>query len=265
MTLWFAALLGLVQGLTEFLPISSTAHLAIVPALLGQPDAGAAYTAVIQLGTLAAVLVYFARDLGGMTRALVVDRQADEARLALQLVAGTVPIGLAGVLLKEHITGSLRSLWVMAAALAVVGAIMWLVDRRGRQTRDIAGLTLTDALLIGAAQACALIPGVSRSGATLTMALLLGMRRGDAARFSFLLSIPAIAAAGLFEMKDAVRELGSDAVPALLVGAGVAAVVGYASIAWLLRFLATRSVAVFSIYRIGLAALLVGLLSAGAL
>src|SRR5262245_14061400 len=142
MTLWFATLLGLVQGLTEFIPVSSTAHLRIVPTLVGRPDAGAAYTAVIQLGTLAAVLVYFAR-------ALLVDRRSEEARLALYIVLGTIPIGIAGIALKPYVKGPLRSLWVVAIALIGVALVLWVVDRTARQSRALGGLRASDALLIG--------------------------------------------------------------------------------------------------------------------
>lgn len=250
MPLWYAALLGIVQGLTEFLPISSTAHLRILPAVLGQPDAGAAYTAVIQLGTLLAVLVYFRRELVAMTRATLIDRGGPDALLAVQVVLGTVPIGVAGILFKPYIVGPLRSLWVISATLVVVGLVMYAADALGAQKRGIRDLTIKDALLIGAAQAMALIPGVSRSGSTLSAALALGVKREDAARFSFLLSIPAISAAGIFEMEDALAELGRDAIPALLVGTITSFVVGYASIAWLLRFLGSRSTLPFVVYRV---------------
>lgn len=265
MPLWYAVLLGIVQGLTEFLPISSTAHLKVVPVLLGQPDPGAAYTAVIQLGTLAAVIWYFRVDILKMARALLIERAGPDAKLALQVVLGTVPIGLFGVLLKPFIVGPMRSLWVIAAAMIGVGLLMGLADRWGRQRLETRDLGWGHALLIGLAQACALIPGTSRSGATMTAALALGMKRAEAARFSFLLSIPAIGAAGLFEMKDAVHELGADALPALAVGTGVSFVVGYASIVWLLRFLATRSTAPFVIYRVALGLLLIGLVAGGVL
>lgn len=265
MTLWYAALLGLVQGLTEFLPVSSTAHLRIVPALIGLPDPGAAYTAVIQLGTLLAVILYFRERILAMIKALLVERGGPNARLALQIVLGTVPIGLVGILCKPYIVGPLRSLWVVAGAMIGVGLVMAVADRTGRQQRKVADLGFADALLIGLAQACAVIPGVSRSGATLSAALGLGMTREEAASFSFLLSIPAIAAAGLFEVKDAVGELGADALPALAVGTVVAFVVGYASIAWLLRFLRTRSTLPFVIYRVALGLVLFGLVGAGIL
>jgi undecaprenyl-diphosphatase len=264
MPLWFAGFLGLVQGLTEFIPVSSTAHLRLAPTLVGQPDAGAAYTAVIQLGTLAAVIGYFLREIGVMTKALVKDPTSQPAREAYYIVAGTVPIGVLGMLFKKHITGELRSLWVIAGALIVVGVIMALVDRgRGSRGRTMEEMTLRDALLIGLGQACALIPGVSRSGATIITALLVGLARPDAARFSFLLSIPAVAAAGIFELRDAAHELGSAGLAPLLVGTVVAFVTGYASIAWLLRFLRTRSLAGFAVYRVLLGAALIVLCVTG--
>ncbi|HTM20446.1 MAG TPA: undecaprenyl-diphosphatase UppP [Kofleriaceae bacterium] len=266
MDLWFAAVMGAVQGITEFLPVSSTAHLRIVPELLGRGDAGAAYTAVLQLGTLAAVVAYFARPLFvDMPRALLFDRRSPDARLALLLILGTIPIAVAGVALRHHITGDFRSLWVIAGALIAVGLLLIAAERIGRGQRGLAAIRAGDALVIGLAQACALVPGVSRSGATIAAALLLGIRRDDGARFSFLLGVPAIAAAGLFEARDAVRELGRDAYPALAVGCAVAAVTGYASIAWLLGYLQRRGLAPFGVYRILLGALLLALLAAGTL
>lgn len=253
MALWLAAVLGIVQGLTEFLPISSTAHLRIVPALLGLPDSGAAYTAVIQLGTLIAVLAYFARDLIQLPAAMFRDPGSPEGRLPWLLAAGTVPIVVAGLLLKKHIEGDLRSLYVIAAALIAVGIVMWVIDRHasGRDSfRPLASITLTDAMLVGLAQTLALVPGVSRSGATICMALVLGFARSDAARFSFLLSIPAIAGAGVFEARDAVRLLGPGALPALAVGVSTAALTGYISIAWLIKWLGSHDLVGFAIYRI---------------
>lgn len=265
MPLWYAALLGVVQGLTEFLPVSSTAHVRILPALLGQPDPGAAFTAVIQLGTLAAVLLYFRRELVAMTRATLIDRGGPDARLAVQVVLGTIPIGIAGILGKPYIVGPLRSLWVIAGTLVLVGLVMYAADRAGHQRRSLREIGLRDAMLIGLAQAAALIPGVSRSGSTISAALALGLKRDDAARFSFLLSIPAISAAGVFELDDALAELGAEAVPALVVGTVISFVVGYASIAWLLRFLGTRSTLPFVIYRVGAGLLIALLLGAGVL
>ncbi len=263
MTLWFAALLGIVQGLTEFLPISSTAHLRIVPALFGQPDAGAAFTAVIQLGTLAAVILYFVRELVVMIRAAATAPASHDARMLWYLGAGTVPIGILGLLLKKHITGDFRSLWVVASTLIIVGIVMAWADRRDRGLRRVEDLTLRDALLVGFGQAFALVPGVSRSGATITTALLIGMARPDAARFSFLLSIPAVAAAGVYEMKDAAHDLGATGLGPLVVATLVSGAVGYASIAWLLRFLRTRSLAGFAVYRALLGVALLALLAAG--
>ena len=253
MALWFAALLGLVQGLTEFIPVSSTAHLRIVPALFGQPDPGAAYTAVIQLGTLIAVLAYFARDLVALPAALLKDPSSPEGRLPILLAVGTVPIVIVGLALKKYIEHDLRSLYVIAAALIVIGIAMVIVDRyaSGRDDhRPLASITYTDAILVGLAQTLALVPGVSRSGATICMALLLGFARSDAARFSFLLSIPAIAGAGIFEARDAFRVLGPNAVPALLVGTATAAVSGYLAIAWLIKWLGSHDLVGFAIYRI---------------
>jgi undecaprenyl-diphosphatase len=260
-TLWFAALLGLVEGLTEFIPVSSTAHLRMVPALVGLPDPGAAFTAVIQLGALGAVIAYFIPDFVRMVRALATDRRSPDARLAVAIVVGTIPVGVAGLLLKRYIVGSFRSLWVVAIALIVVGIVMAIADRAARHERTIARLTLVDAVIIGVAQACALVPGVSRSGATIVAALALGFRRDDAARFSFLLSVPAIAAAGVFELKDALHDIGSPA--PLVLATALAFVSAYASIAWLLRFLRTRTLVGFSVYRVIAGVALIGILASG--
>jgi undecaprenyl-diphosphatase len=259
-----AALLGLTQGLTEFLPISSTAHLRIVPPLLGRPDAGAAFTAVLQLGTLVAVVGFFLRELLGMCQAFLdpTRRRGPEGRRLPMLVIGTLPIGVAGLLFKKSIEGPLRTLPVIAVSLIVVGLVMALTERLAPQRRDMNDLGIRDALLIGMGQALALIPGVSRSGITLVAAMALGMRRDAAARFSFLLSVPAVAAAGVFELPDvlAARDIGA---PALVVGLVVAAVSGYASIAWLLRFLRTRSMYPFVLYRVVLGAGLLVAVTAG--
>jgi undecaprenyl-diphosphatase len=262
MPIWFAAVLGLVQGLTEFLPISSTAHLRIAPTLLGQPDPGAAYSAVIQLGTLLAVVIYFARDLFvEMPRALLRDRSSPNARLPFYIAIGSIPIVVAGVLGKDYITGPLRSLHVVCAALAGVALLMWWGDRRGGGHRAID--EMVHALAIGLAQACALVPGVSRSGATITCALFLGFARPASARFSFLLGIPAIAGAGFFELEEAAQSLGDDGWIPLVVGTVTAAVAGYLSVAWLLRYLARRTLAPFCIYRVILAAILLALVATG--
>lgn len=264
MALWFAALLGLVQGLTEYIPVSSTAHLRVVAALARQEDAGAAYTAVIQLGTLLAVLAYFARDLVVLALAMVRAPASPDGRMPWLIAVGTVPIVIFGLLFKKHIEGDLRSLYVIAGALIAVGVVMAVIDRHaiGRDGRPLSTITYRDAILIGLAQTLALVPGVSRSGATICMALLLGFTRSDAARFSFLLSIPAVAGAGLFEARTAFAELGRQAVPALVVGTGVAAVVGYASIAWFLRWLGSHELIGFAVYRIVAGLALLGALAA---
>ena len=264
MPLWFAALLGLVQGLTEYIPVSSTAHLRVVSALARQGDAGAAYTAVIQLGTLLAVLAYFAKDLVGLVVAMVRAPSSPDGKLPWLIALGTLPIVVVGLALKKHIETDLRSLYVIASALIVVGIAMAAIDQCavGRDGRPLSSITMRDAALIGLAQTLALVPGVSRSGATICMALLLGFTRSDAARFSFLLSIPAVAGAGIFEARTAFAELGRDAVPALAVGTGVAAVVGYASIAWFLRWLGSHELIGFAIYRIVAGLALLGALAA---
>jgi undecaprenyl-diphosphatase len=266
MALWFAAVLGLIQGLTEFIPVSSTAHLRVAPALFGQPDPGAPFTAVIQLGTLVAVLAYFAKDLAALPTAMFRDSGSFEGRLPWLLAVGTLPIVLCGLAFKKQIEGDLRSLFVVATALIVIGIAMAAIDHvaGGRPaTRPLASITYADALLVGCAQSLALVPGVSRSGATMCMILLLGFSRSDSARFSFLLSIPAIAGAGIFEAKDAFHQLGPSAIPAIALGTSVAAVTGYASIAWLLKWLGTHSLVGFAIYRIACGAALLAALAAG--
>lgn len=264
MDLWFATVLGLVEGLTEFIPISSTAHLRITPALLDQPDPGPAFTAVIQLGPLVAVCAYFAKDLFvTIPRALVTNPRSREGVLPWKLALGTIPIVVAGLALKHQVEGPLRSLYVVAGALVGVGLVMAWIDARPSGERTALEVGWTDALLIGLAQACALVPGVSRSGATICMALLLGLRRSEAARFSFLLGIPAIAGAGVFEMKDAIHVLGKDALVPLAVGTTVAAISGYLSIAWLLRFLGTRRMLPFAAYRVVLGIALIALVAGG--
>jgi undecaprenyl-diphosphatase len=266
MSLWLAAILGLVQGLTEFIPVSSNAHLRIVSALLGVKDAGAAYTAVIQLGSVVAVIAYFARDLVDVTVALFRAPGTPEGRLPWLIAAGTVPIMVAGLLLKKHIESDVRALWIIATALIVVGIAMAIIDemavRRG-VNRPLSSIALGDALLVGLAQTLALVPGVSRSGATICMALLLGFSRSDSARFSFLLSIPAVAGAGILEARKAWVDLGPDAVPALAVGIGVAAVTSYAAIAWLLRWLGSHQLIGFAIYRIACGLALLGAIALG--
>lgn len=258
MALWFVALLGVVQGLTEFIPVSSSAHLRLAAAFTGQADAGTAYTAVLQLGTLIAVLVYFAKDLLQLTTAAVTKPTSREARLVWLLGVASIPLAVAGLALKSYITEDLRRLEVVGSALLGVGFLLILVDRRGGRERTLTMIGWSDALLIGLAQAAAVMPGVSRSGATICMALMLGMTRTDAARFSFLLSIPAVAGAGIFEVKDAVdhmEQLGANPLLSLAIGTVVSGVVGYASIAWFLRWLGTRRMHIFGVYRMAVGAL----------
>lgn len=249
MALWFAALLGLVQGLTEFIPVSSNAHLRIVASLVGEKDSGAAFTAVLQLGSLAAVLAYFSRDLVHMTTHLTRPSTPD-GKLAWQIAIATVPIVVIGLLFKKHIEEDTRSLYLIAGTLIGIGLVMAAIDHwatRNGGTKPLGGLTWTDALIIGLAQTMALLPGVSRSGSTICMALLLGLTRSDAARFSFLLSIPAVAGAGILESREVFRTF---PLAPIAVGIGVAAVTSYAAIAWLMRWLGSHQLVGFAVYRI---------------
>lgn len=271
MTILEAVVLGVVQGLTEFLPISSTAHLRIVPALLGWEDPGAAYSAVIQLGTVVAVLAYFWKDIFRLTKAFLrglVDRQpfgTEDSRLAWFVGIGTIPISIIGLLFKDAIKTSLRSLYVISASLIILAIVLFLVERYASHKRTMADLTLKDAIVVGFWQALALIPGSSRSGTTITGALSLGLRREDAARYSFLLSIPATTLAGLLELKDLLEATSRPSVAAMVVGTVVSFIAGIAAISGLLAFVKTRSMFVFVVYRIALGVLLLGMLSAGVL
>lgn len=271
MSIFEAIVLGVVQGLTEFLPISSTAHLRIVPALLGWADPGAAYSAVIQLGTVLAVLVYFRQDIVKLTQAFVrgvLDKNpfgTEESRLAWFVGVGTIPISVAGLLFKTAIKTTLRSLYVMSGSLIVLALILFLVERFASHKRTLSELTMKDGVIVGLWQALALIPGSSRSGTTITGALALGLRREDAARYSFLLSIPATTLAGLYELKDLFTDPAPPSLLALVVGTVVSFFAGVAAIKGLLQFVKTRSMFVFVVYRLLLGALLLGLLSAGVL
>lgn len=267
MTNFEAIVLGAVQGITEFLPISSTAHLRLVPALAGWADPGAAFTAVLQLGTLAAVLVFFARDLGAMARGALgavtnpAQRRSPEVRLIVNLIIGTLPVVVAGVLFRKAIHGSLRALPIIAAAMIGVGLVLAVVERVAQHRRAMDELTWRDALIIGLGQSLALVPGVSRSGITLLVAMAIGLRRDAAARFSFLLSIPAVAGAGIFELKDVLHA--TEGRTPLLIGLAVAAATGYASVAWLLRYLRTRTTMPFVVYRVVAGIIIFALLATG--
>ncbi|MGA8211906.1 MAG: undecaprenyl-diphosphate phosphatase [Nocardioidaceae bacterium] len=265
-----AVVLGIVEGLTEFLPVSSTGHLTIAEKLMGLDvaDKGVtAYTAVIQMGAIAAVLVYFWTDIWRIARAWVAGLAKPELRGTLDhrmgwyIIAGSLPIGVVGLAAKDLITGPLRSLWVVAGALILWSAVMLVAERRGRQLRAEKDLTLRDALTVGLLQCVALVPGVSRSGATISTGLLLGLDRVTATRLSFFLSIPALLAAGLYELPDA---LASDiSLGQTVVGTLVSFVVAYASIAWLLRFVAGHSIATFVPYRVVLGLVVLALLGSG--
>lgn len=280
MTFFEALILGVVQGLTEFLPISSSAHLRIVPALAGWKDPGAAFTAVIQIGTLAAVLAYFRQDIVRIGRAwfagLVSGRPVAEldARMGWMMILATVPIVVCGLAFKDQIEHELRSLYVVAAAMIVLAILLALAEvwmrwrqRQGIAPKELANVTWTDAVVTGLAQALALVPGSSRSGVTITAGLFAGLSRETAARFSFLLSLPSVLAAGLYQLLKARGDLFAsqeDAV-ALVVSTMVSGIVGYASIAFLLRYLKTHTTFLFIAYRLVLGGVLLWLLSRGSL
>lgn len=278
LTILQAIVLGIVQGLTEFLPISSTAHLRIVPALAGWKDIGAEATAVMQLGTLLAVLLYFWSDLWRLTRAFVVDGLAwlraglkgapwasQDAKIAWLIGVGTIPICVFGLLFKDFIKGGARSLWVQVATLIGLGLILLVAERVATLRKELADIGWTEGLAVGAAQAVALLPGSSRSGTTITAALFCGLTREAAARFSFLLSVPAVLLSGVYELYEIRASLGGPGTPALVVATVVSFVVGYASIAFLLKYLRTHTTIVFVGYRVALGLLLAGLLLGGVL
>ena len=270
-----AIILGFLQGMTEFLPISSTAHLKVVPVVLGWGDPGVAFTAIIQLGSIAAVLWYFwpdlARIIKGSTRAIALKDYHDyDLRLALGIILGTLPIIFFGLLIKKFIpdfdNSPIRSLSAIAIASIVMSLLLGLAEQLGKRQRNFEKLSMNDGLLMGLAQALALIPGVSRSGSTLTGGLFMGLERETAARFSFLLGIPAITLAGLVELKDVVGAgLSSAAIIPLVAGVISAAIFSYIAIAGLLRFLKTRSTWVFIWYRLAFGVAILGAISAGLL
>ena len=271
MDLLQAVVLGIVQGLTEFLPISSSGHLRIVPAMAGWDDPGAAFTAVIQLGTMAAVVLYFRADLLRIARAWLASlrvaarRSELDARMGWYLIWGSVPIVIFGVAFSHQIENGARSLYLIGTTLIALGLLLLVAEKVSRRERDLESITRRDAIVIGFAQALALIPGVSRSGATITAGLFLGMDRVAAARFSFLLSIPAVVLSGLYELKDVVSgsaEGGVGLAPTALATL-LAFVSGYISIAFLLRYLTTHTTAVFVAYRVALGAAVLALAASG--
>ncbi|MET1132512.1 MAG: undecaprenyl-diphosphate phosphatase [Aeromicrobium sp.] len=269
MDLLRSVVLGIVQGLTEFLPISSSAHLAIVPQLLGWEDPGAAYTAVVQIGTELAVILYFWRDIwtigSGWVRGLFSARarQEPEWRMGWFIIIGSMPIVILGLLLEDLIDREFRNLWFIGSMLIILGLVLGLAEKIGRKTKPIGDLSTRDAILLGLAQACALVPGVSRSGATISMGLFLGYERQAATRYAFLLAIPAVVGAGVYKLKDIPGGENAYGTVPTLVGTVVSFVVGLAVIHWLLQYVSNHSYKPFVIYRVALGSLVLVLLSAG--
>jgi len=248
-------ILGIVQGLTEFLPISSTAHLRIVPAFFGWNDPGAAFTAITQLGTMAAVLHYFRRDLWGIVKGLfagltsVQSRSTESFRMGMYIILGTIPICIFGLVFSHQIETKARSLYLISTTLIALGLLLLFAEAKGRRKKDLSSLTLRDGMFFGLAQALALIPGVSRSGSTITAGLFLGFNREAAARYSFLLSVPAVVLSGAFELRK-IGEGGAIPIGPTVVATLFAFIVGWLSIAGLLKFLNTHSTMVFVVYRV---------------
>lgn len=287
MTILQAIVLGIVQGLTEFIPVSSTAHLVFAARLVNlyggvdktlQAEQTTATIAVIQLGTLLAVLIYFSRDIINILRAFISDHLAllrgrtqpgepklsHDAWLGWLVIIGSLPVGIVGLYLKKLIEGPFtKNLWVIATMMIVVGVLLTIAELVGKRSRDMNQLGIGDALAVGSAQVLALIPGSSRSGSTIMGGLFAGLNRETAARFSFLLSIPAIAASGLLELKEATEKLPAGSYGSLAVATVVSGVVGYASIWFLLRYLRTHSTGVFIVYRVIVGGLILGALSFG--
>jgi len=286
MTLLQAIILGIVQGLTEFIPVSSTAHLVIagrVMKLALTPEQLTASIAVIQLGTLIAVFIYFAGDIWNITSAFTIDhlrlitgkaspgtnapaRLSHDAWLGWLVIIGSIPVAAVGLLFRKQIEGAFtKNLWVIATMMIVVALLLTIAEFVGRQRRRMQDLGLKDALAVGFAQVLALIPGSSRSGSTIMAGLFAGETRETAARFSFLLSIPAVAASGLLELKQALRILPHDSLTTLAVGTIVSGIVGYASIWFLLRYLRTHTTGVFIGYRLLVGGAILVLLFSGRL
>ncbi|MEU6551818.1 undecaprenyl-diphosphate phosphatase [Streptomyces sp. NPDC046915] len=280
---WFESLvLGLVQGLTEFLPVSSSAHLRLTAAFSGWKDPGAAFTAITQIGTEAAVLIYFRKDIGRIISAWfrsLADkemRRDHDARMGWLVIVGSIPIGVLGVTLKDQIEGPFRDLRITATMLIVIGVIIGIADRLAardekggrhrapKQRKTLADLRVKDGLVYGLCQACALVPGVSRSGATISGGLFMGYKREAAARYSFLLAVPAVLASGAFEVKDAVGS-GHVAWGPTLFATVIAFASGYAVIAWFMKFISSKSFMPFVWYRVALGIVIIALVTAGAL
>jgi undecaprenyl-diphosphatase len=263
--------LGIIQGLTEFLPISSSGHLRIVPAFVGWDDPGAEFTAVVQLGTMAAEVIYFRHDLWNIGRTWLGSLRRPElrgtldARMGWYLIFATIPISILGLLFEDSIESTFRALELIGTTLIVLGIVLLIADRTGKRERGMRELTLRDGLVMGLAQSLALVPGVSRSGATITAGLFLGLERAAAARFSFLLSIPAVVLSGLYQLLAFLtgEEGGDTGLGALLVATLLAFVTGYAAIAFLLRYLVTHTFTLFVVYRVALGTIVIALAATG--
>jgi undecaprenyl-diphosphatase len=265
-----AVLLGVIQGLTEFLPVSSTAHLRIIPSFFGWADIGASYTAVMQVGTMIAIIIYFWRDLMNMTKSTLTsirtkDWSARDTRLLLMIILGTVPIVILGFLLKDFIRHEFRNMYIVSASLIFFSIVLFISEKVTKKTVTIEKLGFVDALFVGFFQALALIPGASRSGSTISGSFFRNMAREDAARFSFLLSIPAILLSGLYELfsQRATLLSGENAITSLLIATVVSGVVGYWSIWFLLSYIKRKSLTIFVVYRIAFGILIIILLSSG--
>jgi len=265
-----AIVYGLIQGLTEFIPISSTAHIRVIPALLGWKDPGAAYTAVIQIGTLIATLIYFRSDISHMIKSVINSvRQKNfndyYTRLSIMLIVGTIPISVFGLLLKRFIESEARGLYIVALSLIILAVILYIAEKVSKKQKEITDISYKDGFIIGLAQTLALIPGSSRSGVTITAGLLCGLKRDVTARFSFLLSIPAVLLSGLFELYSEREALLKVNAFSLLIATIVSAIVGYIAIAFLISYLKKKSNLVFVIYRIIIGIIILILLSIGVL
>jgi undecaprenyl-diphosphatase len=264
---WLAAAMGVVQGVTEFLPISSSAHLRILPALFGQKDPGASFTAVIQIGTIFSVLIFFKNDLISITRSTLVgifkkDERNQEFKMGLSIILATLPIIFFGLLGQDFIKTGARSLYLVAYVMLIFSFVMYFVDKYSKFDTDINDLSRFKILMLGFAQSLALIPGFSRSGVTITAARYFGINRAAAARFSFLLSVPAIVLSGLYEAIG-ITNSNESGWGQTIFAAAVSFVVGYISIAWLIKWLGNHSLRTFVIYRIALALVIIALLNGG--
>ena len=261
-----ALFLGIVQGLTEFLPISSSAHIRIVGEFMpNAKDPGAAFTAISQIGTELAVLLYFRKDILNILRAWFKRDGSPEARLGTLIIIGTLPIIALGYLGQDYITNNFRSLWVIASTLIIFGLTLGFADRIGKSEKDLSTLSARDGIIYGLAQSLALIPGVSRSGATIALGRFLGYKREAALRYSFLLAIPAVFGSGLYQLKKAMDDstVSVYSMPEIVVATVTAFIVGYAVIAWLMKFISTKSFTPFVIYRVVLGSALLVALATG--